>query len=133
MLSSEMQQSRLLLAAGCAVVYGLAWVSVASPVPTIWSPYPATQFGPMTAGVTRAMSLLLVPLLFVAWNATAVIRPYRGRLVHLAALAGPSTIGSVLYFLMRGDAGQAHQGTQHTVGVVVINIIFLSTFWWGWL
>lgn len=131
-MSSEVHQSRLLLAIGCAVVYALACVSVASPVPTAWSPYPATQFGLMTAGVSRAVSFLLVPLVFVAWNAIAVIRPYRGGLLHLAVLAGPLTIGSFLYFAVHAHTGPPHQGVQYTAAVIVINLALLSTFWWGW-
>lgn len=132
MPSKEIFRARLLLLGGCVVLYALASLSVAEPVPTVWSPYPASQFLPISIGLSRNVSLIGVALLFALWNAAAVTKPYRGRGLHLVVLAAPLTVATIAYFMFRLQDGLLHQGFAYSAGVITINVAMLTAFWCGW-
>jgi hypothetical protein len=128
----EIRDARLLLIIGVVVLYAVGVTSMASAVPTPWSPYPMLQFGLVSTGMPRLATLLVVPLLFAVWNALALLRPYRGKFRGVGVAGGLLTIAGIAYLLLRGETGYVHQGVIYTRAVIAINLGLLLTFWCGW-
>jgi hypothetical protein len=129
---AETWRSLCYVAAGVVALYGVGYVAVSAPTPAVWSPYPAASFLLISAGVPRALSVLVVPALFALSAAPLVARPYRGRLRYAAVLTACAVTGNALYIATRAADGGVHHGWSYVILITAMNAVMIFGLWIAW-
>lgn len=115
-----------LIAVGLGAALGL--IGILGTGPTIWSPWPAAQVAPITAGAPLWTGIPLA-LLFYGLVAFVGRREGIGRTI-LAISLGLLVALSVGNAILRFEEGLSHQGWLHTVTVNLLSFAGLAYLGW---
>ena len=131
-MQDDNQVSPIVLAALFFALVVVSWLSVLAQVPTWWSPYPVLQVFLVTSGLPQWLALAVLPLVFLALHVIPVIKPYKGRMWHLAVPMALLTIVTLVVFTLNFQMGVIRHGLFYTVFLAAMNALILSFFWIKW-
>jgi|SRR6266436_228817 len=129
-----MNSRLLVIAAGLALLIP-AWIGLFSAgVPTLFAPLPTLTILPafvLSRWHLESLAVLIPSFLFFLWSPGLLLRQRPDLPKRTAALLGLLTLLVIVDFVFEWNFGLRYQGTRHTVGVCIINFMWLALLWWA--
>jgi hypothetical protein len=123
-----------------AIIFGLslvllAWVGLFSAgVPTLYCPMPTMTVVPafVLSSVRLQTAAVLIPtLFFFLWNPGLIVGQQSTMPKRTVGLVALLSVLTIMDFVLEWRYGMQYQGTDHTIAVYTINVLWLAVIWWA--
>ena len=126
--------SRLLVIAAGLCLLIPAWVGLfSSGVPILYSPLPTLTILPafmLSRWHLESLVILIPSIFFFLWSPGLLLNQKPNVPKRTIALLGLLTILAVVDFGFGWKYGMQYQGSRYTIGVGIINVVWLVFLWW---
>lgn len=128
-----MNQRALAIILGLSLVLP-AWVGLFSAgVPTLYCPMPTMTLVPALAlsSLKLQTAAVLIPMIFFfLWNPGLIIREQSNMPKRTVGLVGLLSMLTTVDFVLEWKYGLQYRGTEHTIVVYSLNVLWLAVLWW---
>lgn len=127
--------SRLLVITAGLCLLIPAWIGIfSSGVPTLYAPLPMMTILPafeLSRWNLQYLAVLIPSIFFFLWSPGLLLNQRPNVPTRTVALLGLLTILAVVDFVVDWKYGMQYQGAGYTIGVGIVNVIWLVFLWWS--